>query len=130
LRVPRGLRAAFVSGLRAERAELAERFLLRVPRVLRAAFVSGLRAERAELAEYSVGGFRGVLRATFDSRDSQSAMIGFAPEVHVMKKTMIGMVFALTAASWTPAAQQQLPDCPDLVRALQGMMTQDARLRD
>ena len=48
-----------------------------------------------------------------------------------MKKTMIGMVFALTAAAWTPAAQQQqLPDCPDLVRAMQAMMSQDARLRD
>jgi lysophospholipase L1-like esterase len=46
-----------------------------------------------------------------------------------MKKTMIGVVFALTAAVVTPAAQQ-LPDCPDLVRALQAMMGQDARLRD
>jgi lysophospholipase L1-like esterase len=49
-----------------------------------------------------------------------------------MKKTMIGMVFALTAAAWTPGTQQQqqLPDCPDLVRAMQAMMSQDARLRD
>src|SRR5437762_13991853 len=58
-------------------------------------------------------------------RNPQSVMIRFA----VMKKTMIGMVFALTVAAWTPAAQQ-LPDCPDLVRALQAMMSQDARLRD
>src|SRR5713101_5729562 len=56
-------------------------------------------------------------------------MIRFATQRCVMKKTMIGMVFALTAAAWTPAAQQ-LPDCPDLVRAMQDMMRADARLRD
>jgi lysophospholipase L1-like esterase len=46
-----------------------------------------------------------------------------------MKKTMIGMVLVLTAAAWSPAAQQ-LPDCPDLARAMQDMMRADARLRD
>ena len=47
-----------------------------------------------------------------------------------MKKTIICTGLVLIAAAWTPAAQQQLPDCPDLVRALQAMMGQDARLRD
>ena len=48
-----------------------------------------------------------------------------------MKKTIICVVLVLIAAAWTPAAQQQqLPDCPDLVRAMQALMSQDARLRD
>ena len=47
-----------------------------------------------------------------------------------MKKTIICVGLVLIATGWTPAAQQQLPDCPDLVRALQAMMSQDARLRD
>ena len=46
-----------------------------------------------------------------------------------MKKTIAGVVLVLTAAGWSSSAQQ-LPDCPDLVRALQSMMSQDARLRD
>jgi lysophospholipase L1-like esterase len=49
-----------------------------------------------------------------------------------MKKTIICVVLVLIAAAWTPAAeqQQQLPDCPDLVRAMQDMMRADTRLRD
>src|SRR5438067_11627839 len=47
-----------------------------------------------------------------------------------MKKTIICTGLVLIAAAWTPAAQEQLPDWPDLVRALQAMMSQDARLRD
>ena len=49
-----------------------------------------------------------------------------------MKKTIICVGLVLIATGWTPAAQpqQQLPDCPDLVRAMQAMMSQDARLRD
>ena len=48
----------------------------------------------------------------------------------MMKKMLVGVVFLLTtAAAWQPTAQQ-LPDCPDLVRAMQDMMRSDARLRD
>ena len=46
-----------------------------------------------------------------------------------MKKTIVCVGLALIATAWTPAAQQ-LPDCPDLVRAMQDMMRVDARLRD
>ena len=56
-----------------------------------------------------------------------------------MKKTIVFLGLVLIATTvWTPAAQQQqqqqqqqqLPDCQDLVRAMQAMMSQDARLRD
>jgi lysophospholipase L1-like esterase len=46
-----------------------------------------------------------------------------------MKKTIFAVVLVLAGTAWTPAAQQ-LPDCPDLVRAMQDMMRSDARLRD
>lgn len=46
-----------------------------------------------------------------------------------MKQAILCVVLVLAATAWTPSAQQ-LPDCPDLVRAMQAMMGADARLRD
>src|SRR2546422_7307135 len=56
-------------------------------------------------------------------------MVRFANSRCVMKQTIICVVLVLAATAWAPAAQQ-LPDCPDLVRAMQAMMGADARLRD
>ena len=45
------------------------------------------------------------------------------------RTTMIGVTLLLTVAAWRSTAQQ-LPDCPDLTRALQDVMRADTRLRD
>jgi lysophospholipase L1-like esterase len=49
-----------------------------------------------------------------------------------MKKLSLAIVCVLMTAAWTPLAQQPqpLPDCPDLVRALQDMVRADSRVRD
>jgi lysophospholipase L1-like esterase len=51
-----------------------------------------------------------------------------------MKQMLVAVCAVVLALGWRPAAQQQppprLPDCPDLVRAMQDMMRADGRLRD
>jgi len=49
-----------------------------------------------------------------------------------MKKLSLAIVCVLMTAAWTRSAQQPqpLPDCPDLVRALQDMVRADSRIRD
>src|SRR5438046_5631849 len=46
-----------------------------------------------------------------------------------MKKTIIALALVFASMASTPSAQQ-LPDCPDLIRAMQAMMGADSRLRD
>jgi lysophospholipase L1-like esterase len=50
-----------------------------------------------------------------------------------MKKMMFSVVVLAMSAGWSSSAQssaQQLPDCPDLVRALQDVVRADARVRE
>ena len=46
-----------------------------------------------------------------------------------MKKMLLGMFVLLLTLAWTPSAQQ-LPDCPDLARAMQDLVRADVRARD
>lgn len=46
-----------------------------------------------------------------------------------MKRFLLGMVLVATCLGESPGARQ-LPECPDLVRALQDVMRADGRLRD